>query len=256
MFESVKQERRGAKTYLTSLLISLGVHAAIFTVAVVLPLVFFRVIGTETVLAYVLQAPGLPQVHEPPVPPPVAAPAEPRLQTVVARPSGDFVEPVEIPGSIPPPDDALIPAGMIGMTPGITGVSLPRVAFGPPAETGKGLMSLLERPTEIPLPPPPPVERRREVIRIGRLEPSRLTRMVSPIYPEIAIRARVSGTVTLEAVIDEEGNITALKVISGHLLLRKAAADAVRQWKYIPTIQNGEPVPVVTTIEVTFRLVK
>ena len=49
---------------------------------------FFRVIGTETVLAYVLQAPGLPQVHEPPVPPPVAAPAEPRLQTVVARPSG------------------------------------------------------------------------------------------------------------------------------------------------------------------------
>lgn len=140
--------------------------------------------------------------------------------------------------------------------PGIVeGVSLPGV--GPPVETGKTLMAFLERqPAEITLPPPPPVERRREVIRIGRLKPSRLTRMVSPICPEIAIRARVSGTVTLEAVIDEEGNITALKVMNGHVLLRNAAVDAVKQWKYIPTIQNGEPVPVVTTIEVTFRLVK
>jgi len=56
----------------------------------------------------------------------------------------------------------------------------------------------------------------------------------------------------LEAVISKDGAIDNLRVISGHPLLTQAAIDAVRQWRYKPTLLNGEPVEVVTTITVNF----
>jgi protein TonB len=56
----------------------------------------------------------------------------------------------------------------------------------------------------------------------------------------------------LEAVISKDGAIDNLRVISGHPLLTQAAIDAVKQWRYKPTLLNGEPVEVVTTITVNF----
>jgi protein TonB len=77
---------------------------------------------------------------------------------------------------------------------------------------------------------------------------------VNPVYPVIAVKARIMGTVILEAVLDEEGGISTVKVLSGHPFLADAAVQAVKQWKYSPTILNGEPVPVIATITVVFRL--
>jgi TonB family protein len=77
---------------------------------------------------------------------------------------------------------------------------------------------------------------------------------VSPEYPEIARQAGIAGAVILKAVISKEGTIEDLQVISGHPLLRGAAIDAVKQWRYRPYLRNGEPVEVDTYITVNFAL--
>jgi protein TonB len=77
---------------------------------------------------------------------------------------------------------------------------------------------------------------------------------VQPQYPPLARQARVSGTVKLHAIIAKDGTVQELQVISGHPLLIQAALDAVRQWRYRPTLLNSEPVEVDTTIDVIFTL--
>jgi TonB family protein len=77
---------------------------------------------------------------------------------------------------------------------------------------------------------------------------------VAPDYPPIAQAARVSGTVVLQAIISKEGRIENLNVISGPPLLQQAALDAVKQWVYKPYLLNGEPVKVMTTVNVIFTL--
>jgi protein TonB len=75
-----------------------------------------------------------------------------------------------------------------------------------------------------------------------------------PIYPPIALQVRQQGTVRLEAIISRSGAIEELRLISGPPLLIEAALSAVRQWRYQPTMLNGQAVEVITTIDVTFTL--
>jgi len=88
----------------------------------------------------------------------------------------------------------------------------------------------------------------------GRTGRKKIVRQVTPVYPPLARQTRISGIVRLEAVISLNGSIESLQVMSGHPLLTRAALDAVRQWVYQPTLLNGEPVEVVTQIEVNFKL--
>ncbi len=81
-----------------------------------------------------------------------------------------------------------------------------------------------------------------------------LIHKITPMYPKIAITARQQGAVVLHAIIGRDGTIQNLQVISGPPLLIQAAMDAVRQWTYSPTTLNGEPVEVLTTIDVHFTL--
>ena len=83
---------------------------------------------------------------------------------------------------------------------------------------------------------------------------SNLIYQVTPAYPPLARQIRLEGTVSLEAVITREGAIDSLRVISGHPLLVGAAVEAVKQWRYRPTLLNGTPVEIITTVEVNFRL--
>jgi periplasmic protein TonB len=110
----------------------------------------------------------------------------------------------------------------------------------------------------IPVPPPPstirkPEEKRPMKVSEG-VEQAQLISRIDPRYPILAVQTRKEGTVVLHAIISRDGSITALDVISGHPLLVKAAVDAVRQWRYLPTLLHGEPVEVETTITVIFRL--
>ena len=85
---------------------------------------------------------------------------------------------------------------------------------------------------------------------------SQLIRKVEPEYPELARRARVQGVVILVVTVDEEGNVADIKVSRGHPMLNEAAERAVRQWKYSPTLLNGEPIPVIATVTVNFVMGK
>ena len=109
--------------------------------------------------------------------------------------------------------------------------------------------------TDVPEPPPPPTPKPSTPIRAGGAihRPQRI-RDVAPVYPSIARTARVEGTVILDAVIGEDGRVRNLRVLRSIPLLDQAAIDAVRQWLFTPTLLNGEPVPVVMTVTVTFTL--
>jgi protein TonB len=74
------------------------------------------------------------------------------------------------------------------------------------------------------------------------------------VYPPLAKQARIQGVVKLNAVISKEGNIEQLTVVSGHPLLIPSALEAVKKWRYKPTLLNGEPVEVITQIDVNFTL--
>jgi len=77
---------------------------------------------------------------------------------------------------------------------------------------------------------------------------------VLPVYPALARAARIQGAVELQAVISKQGTIENLRALHGHPMLVRAAADAVRQWRYRPYVLNNEPVEVETKITVNFSL--
>jgi len=77
---------------------------------------------------------------------------------------------------------------------------------------------------------------------------------VPPVYPQIAIQARVSGPVVIDAVIGTDGVVREARILSGVPLLNQAALDAVKQWRYTPTMLNNVPVPVIMTVTVRFSL--
>lgn len=77
---------------------------------------------------------------------------------------------------------------------------------------------------------------------------------VIPTYPAVAQAVRASGTVVLQATISRTGAIENLRVTEGPAMLRQAALDAVKQWRYRPYTLNGQPVEVETTVDVNFTL--
>ena len=104
-------------------------------------------------------------------------------------------------------------------------------------------------------PPPPPKPAGPSRIRVGgNVEAASLINKVTPVYPPIAKTAHVSGTVVLHAIISKDGTIQELQYVSGPPLLMKSAMDAVKEWRYRPTMLNGDPVEVDTTIDVVFTL--
>jgi protein TonB len=93
---------------------------------------------------------------------------------------------------------------------------------------------------------PPPVG--------GNVKPARLLSSVAPIYPQLARNQRVSGDVTIDASIDQNGRVSGTKVISGPALLHQAAIEAVRQWKYQAATLNGQPVAMHLTVTLQFKV--
>ncbi len=92
-------------------------------------------------------------------------------------------------------------------------------------------------------------------IRVGgNVQAANLILKVTPAYPSLAKQARIQGVVQFTAIINKDGTIQSLQLMSGHPLLIPAATDAVKQWVYKPTLLNGEPVEVITQIDVNFTL--
>jgi periplasmic protein TonB len=114
---------------------------------------------------------------------------------------------------------------------------------------GAGNGTVPPRPPE----PKPPVVTKPMFVSQGAQE-ALLIRRVDPVYPTLARQVHVSGTVELRAIIAKDGSVINLEVISGHPMLVRAAVDAVRQWRYRPTLLNNQPLEVQTFVTVKFVL--
>jgi TonB family protein len=103
--------------------------------------------------------------------------------------------------------------------------------------------------------PQPPVAGEVGRVRVdGNVQSARLVNKVEPAYPALARQGRIEGVVRLHTIIGKDGSVEQLEVISGHPLLQQAALDAVRKWVYQPTLLEGKPGEVDTTIDVAFQL--
>jgi len=118
-------------------------------------------------------------------------------------------------------------------------------------------------PSAVPPPPPPPLQNNvvgsvppnPTRIKIGgAVQAARLISKVDPVYPEQARAAGIEGEVQIAAVIGEDGHVQTAEPQDGNPLLATAAVDAVKQWIYQPTHLNGQPVMVITTVTVPFKL--
>jgi protein TonB len=88
----------------------------------------------------------------------------------------------------------------------------------------------------------------------GDVKQAKLISSVQPAYPAMAKAQHISGAVTIDALIDADGRVTTMKVISGPTLLQEAARDALKQWKYQPAMLDGKAVPMHLTVTLQFRL--
>ena len=91
-------------------------------------------------------------------------------------------------------------------------------------------------------------------IRVGgAIKPPQLISSVLPVYPAMARETGIEGDVVVDTTVDATGNVTSMKVISGPPVLRQAALDALRRWKYEPSKLDGQPVPVQMTVTIKFH---
>jgi protein TonB len=247
MFDTLRQDDRpSGMKYFTSLVISLVVHTVVLSVLVVVPLVYFNAMHTDELLTFIMATPTIPLPPPTPTPPPV------NNGGMQARTEVVNVDRYEAPGSIPthvlpcPEEDTVtIRAGTVvdGIESGALGGTL----------NGRSIGEIVRFiPPRVLEPPKPPAIR--TPVRVGSMQEAKLIRRVEPVYSKIAIAARISETVIMDLVIDEDGNVANVTVLKGHPLLNDAAIQAVKQWKYSPTIQNGEPVQVLATVTIFFRI--
>ncbi len=240
--------RKGTRTLLVSVL----AHGATLVVLLLLPLIYYQGLSSEQLLTY-LQAAPLQLVPAPPAPPTPPAPTAGRrpAQGPQVVQTNAFQEPLEVPQGIPaPPEEVPVPDSLWGQSGSGSGVPAALSGGVPGPVPG----AFQPGATGVNAPPPPPPARRREPIRVSDLQNSKLIRRVEPVYPPLAVQVRLEGVVLLQATIDERGIVTNVKVLRGKPLLTQAAVEAVQQWRYSPTVLNGEPVSVITTVTVNFKL--
>jgi protein TonB len=191
----------------------------------------------------------------PPPPPPPIQPVRETFKRVAGHlwNGGQLVAPREIPNRLAAiVDEAITEVGMTGFTDGVIG------GLGNPFTHNIGQQWRTAPPPPPPPPPTRPVEQVQKptdrIIVGGKVQEAMLLTKVIPRYPPLALQNRIEGVVSFSAVIGRDGRIQQLVLGSGHPLLIGAATAAVRQWIYRPTLLNGEPVEVATTITVTFTL--
>jgi len=233
----VKKKTNKGWTIILSTIVQVGV----LVVLILIPLIYTQALP-KAMLTTLLVAPPPPP---PPPPPPAAAP-------VVVKPvarllnQGVLTQPKAIPKQVAVFKEAELPPEAPG---GVTG----GLDLG-----GGGLLGGLSGASGAappPPPPPPPPPKPTAPIKVGgNVQEAKVIARPNPIYPPLARQARISGDVVLHAIIDKDGKVSELQVVSGHPLLVQSALEAVKNWRYQPTTLNGDAVEVDTTITVHFQL--
>jgi len=240
VLEFGQQKKRQSFATVTSFIL----NCLAIGVLLIMPLAFPESLPKGQLLTFLVAPPP------PPPPPPPAA----QVQRVVRQIQTDMMNtgqlrtPSRIPQRVqmikeedaPPPMPSV--GGVVGGVPGgIPGGQLGGVIGGIVSATNAAV------PKFVPVTP--------QRVRISQgVTRGLLVQKVEPQYPTLARAARVQGDVVLSAVIDTNGQITNLQLVSGHPMLVPAAIAAVKQWRYKPYLLNGQPVEVETTITVIFSL--
>ena len=215
-------------------------QAIMLVIAVLVPLIYTEALPKAQLMTFLMAPPPPP----PPPPPPAPAPKV-RVIPKVAQQPQHMVQPKAIPKQVAQIIEEPLPPAPVG---GVVGGVAGGMAGGSAGGILGGIISAAPPP---PPPPPPPAA----PIRVGgQVQSAKLVNQPRPAYPPLARQARIQGTVRLEAVISKDGAIQNLEVVSGHPLLIQSALAAVQQWRYQPTLLNGSPVEVITTIDVNFTL--
>jgi protein TonB len=225
-----------------TLAVSLATHAVLLAATVLIPILFVDDIlpaPDRAVRAFFVAAPEVGPPPPPPPPPPAAG-VRPKVQAPAVVPPPDpgrFVAPIEVPAEIVPDEgidlgvEGGVPGGVEG---GVPGGVIGGVVGGLPAEA----------------PPPAP-----QAVRIGgKLKAPKRVYGVAPVYPELALQARLRGMVVIEAQIGADGRVTSVKIVRGAPVFDVAALGAVKQWRYAPLLLNGVPTPFILTVTVSFNL--
>ena len=170
-----------------------------------------------------------------------------------------FTEPTSVPDKVPYVVDAIDISSLEslhpGFSPGSGGSQGPANIIGMLTTLAPPDIAAPSRPPDPPTPPPAPKIQRVAPTRVAStVQASRLILKVDPVYPQLARIAHIEGTVIAEALITASGTIDSLRIISGNPLFFQSVMDAVKQWRYQPTLLSGEPIDVITTITVNFKL--
>lgn len=217
-------------------LFSVVAHAFVIAAAIIAPVVVDGALPTPHQAVLFEAADIMPADIRLPTPSPHTGPSR---TATTDRPSVSMsAAPTVEPTSVAPETEA---AGTSTASGAIVGVE-----NGPP-----GGIETIGGAGAPPAPPPAPAGPIR--VHLGMKAPHKIVD-VPPVYPAVAQRARVEGVVILEAVIDAQGRVASVRVLRSIALLDQAAADAVQQWRFTPALLKAEPVPVVMTVTVNFKL--
>ena len=247
MFEDALMENQVRSTSRWSVALSTALQFLLVGIVLLIPILNYYELPETDFVSFLTTPPPPP----PPPPPPAAVvkvkPVPKEFDT------GALTQPISIPDKVAIiEEDASVNAGISGVVGGVPGGQVGGQIGG----VLGGIIS--SAPTAAPPPPPPPPVKKKAPprrIRVGgNVAKARLTRQVRPQYPPLARQARIQGVVKLSAVIAKDGSIQKLEVMSGHPLLVPSALSAVKQWRYKPTLLNGEAVEVLTNIDVNFTL--
>jgi len=232
LLESTNEKKKTNKGW--GFVLSGIVQATILGILILIPLIYTEALP-KAMLSTLLVAPP-PPPPPPPPPQPVKTIVKPVARLIQ---SGKLMQPRAIPKEVAVFKEAELPPDVVtnaGTTGGVFG--------GIP---GQGMVSAVA-------PPPPKPAAPTRVKQGGNVTAALIITQTRPVYPALARQARIQGNVVLHAIIDKDGKVAQLEVISGHPLLVQSALDAVKQWRYKPTLLNGDPVEVDTTITVTFTM--
>jgi len=235
LVESVARPSSWRKKW--AVILSATLQGTLLLVLVLIPLIYTQALPKVIlgrVLVTVMGAPSQPTPQTPP--------AKGRTPSVRLLHNGVLMEPPRIPRTVNiiqesplPPEEPAEPGTIAG-------------------SSGLDLLRMAPAPTESMSPPPALPRPPQRVPVTSTIEAAKLISRIQPVYPALAIQARIQGNVVLHAIISKERNVSELQVLSGHPLLVNAALQVVRQWRYSATLLNGQAVEVETTITVSFVL--
>jgi protein TonB len=233
LVESVARTNRKAQRW--ALVVSVTLQAACLLILIIVPLIYTQALPKAILNTALVALPGASS--QPATPLPKGGPRRVRL----------FNHGVLIaPGHIPPhvniiKEPPLPPEAPLSQGPSVGNSDIDLLNVAPnSAETVRRPAAPPSAPQRVPV--------------TSTIEAAKLISRIQPIYPPLAIQARIQGRVVLHAIISKEGGVSELQVLSGHPLLVNAALEAVRQWRYSPTLLSGQAAEVETTITVSFVL--